>query len=853
MRKGFASWILFTWIALLPVSWWCMSGRERPIPEGPEWRELQLPDGKGASAPLRYRIFPGGDPDTAPVLMIHGSPMTSSCFNPLIAAMGSRRTLIVPDLPGFGASRDGFQKLSFTAHASALRALLEKEATGAVHVVAYSQGGGPALELTEMTPRAIASLTLLSSIGTQEHELSGDYFLNHVLHGAQWVTLELLRWGLPHFGLLDDMMLNTRYARNFFEGDLRPLRGRLAALESPALILHGRSDFQVPPSAAKEHFRIIPQSELVWLTGGHLVLMRQPAAVATPLLDFLERVEQEKAIRRDRATAARRAQASQGFDPQRGTSLQGAALAIVMLAVGIGTLVSEDLACIAAGLLVARSVLPLGAGIAACFAGIWIGDMALYAIGRLGRSRAITFAPLQRLLESPAVNAARSWLDHRRGAAIFASRFLPGTRLPLYLAAGLLRLPVRPLMGWFALAAILWTVPVVALIAFFGEKASAWMVERGHQVFPLALIGVVVALVTLRLLSLAATHRGRRMLRAQWQRIVRWEFWPIWVFYPPLVLAVIAMGARRRRIFAFTAANPGIPHAGLVGESKSAILGALESSGSVVPFLLLPSSAENRADLVEAWMHKGAHSWPMVLKPDRGERGHDVRIVRDSAELARELEIRKADTIVQAYAPGEEFGVFYIGDPREPRGRIFSLTIKQLISVTGDGRRNLEELILDDDRAYLSHRHFRRLHRARLGTVPEPGEAVRLTDVGSHCRGALFLDGSHLISPKLEEEIDRIARHFDGFHFGRFDLRCPGPDQLMRGEALRIIELNGVTSEATHIYHPHMPLLTGYRTLIAQWRLAYEIGLVNHARGARISGAMELARLLWNHPRPPEA
>ncbi len=96
-------------------------------------------------------------------------------------------------------------------------------------------------------------------------------------------------------------------------------------------------------------------------------------------------------------------------------------------------------------------------------------------------------------------------------------------------------------------------------------------------------------------------------------------------------------------------------------------------------------------------------------------------------------------------------------------------------------------------------------------------------------------------------EIERIARTFDGFYFGRFDLRCPDEDALKRGEGIRLIELNGVTSEATHIYHPHTPLLAGYRTLISQWRHAYDIGIANAENGARLSTWGELFTMLRHH------
>jgi hypothetical protein len=93
------------------------------------------------------------------------------------------------------------------------------------------------------------------------------------------------------------------------------------------------------------------------------------------------------------------------------------------------------------------------------------------------------------------------------------------------------------------------------------------------------------------------------------------------------------------------------------------------------------------------------------------------------------------------------------------------------------------------------------------------------------------------------------ARAYDGFFFGRFDLRAPNAEAFRRGEGLRVIELNGVTSEATHIYEPGASLLAGWRTLFEQWRLAFEIGRENVARGARPATLGELLRLLGERRR----
>ena len=176
-----------------------------------------------------------------------------------------------------------------------------------------------------------------------------------------------------------------------------------------------------------------------------------------------------------------------------------------------------------------------------------------------------------------------------------------------------------------------------------------------------------------------------------------------------------------------------------------------------------------------------ALSFPVVIKPDRGERGKDVRILDDEAELEVELQKLKHDTIIQEYVSGLEFGIFYLRHPEAANGSIVSLNRKLMISVEGDGTRTLEELILHDSRAVLSYRYFFRIFQDRLMEIPEVGECVALAKIGTHCRGSLFLEGADLITPELENEVDRIAKHFKGFYLGRFDIRCPSEFDLKRG------------------------------------------------------------------------
>jgi RimK-like ATP-grasp domain len=326
----------------------------------------------------------------------------------------------------------------------------------------------------------------------------------------------------------------------------------------------------------------------------------------------------------------------------------------------------------------------------------------------------------------------------------------------------------------------------------------------------------------------------RRLLLSSWRRLTRWEFWPPSVFYPPLLVHVAWLMVKHRSMTVFTAANPSIVAGGFVGESKYAILQGLGSTPSHVARARLISGGldrEAKVDVVRRFMADEALSFPVVLKPDRGQRGSGVVIVRSFDALQDCLDRSSVDTIVQEYVDGAEFGVFYYRHPSEARGHIFSVTEKILPTVAGDGRHTLQELILGDDRAVCAARLYFDRHRERLLEIPPIGEAIALAELGTHCRGAMFLDGARMLTPALEQRFDAIARGFDGFYFGRFDVRAPGGIEGFQQGCFKILELNGVTSEATHIYHPGTPLTQAYRVLMAQWRIAFEIGAENCRRG----------------------
>jgi hypothetical protein len=142
-------------------------------------------------------------------------------------------------------------------------------------------------------------------------------------------------------------------------------------------------------------------------------------------------------------------------------------------------------------------------------------------------------------------------------------------------------------------------------------------------------------------------------------------------------------------------------------------------------------------------------------------------------------------------------------------------------------------------------RFHMRKHQEHLFQIPAKGEEILLVEVGTHALGAVFLDGIEILTPELEMAIDKISKNFKGFYFGRYDIRTPSIADFKRGKNFKIVELNGVTSEATHIYSPGNSLWYAYKVLMRQWRIAFEIGAANRKRGIPpATNKQMLARLL---------
>ena len=311
-------------------------------------------------------------------------------------------------------------------------------------------------------------------------------------------------------------------------------------------------------------------------------------------------------------------------------------------------------------------------------------------------------------------------------------------------------------------------------------------------------------------------------------RLSSWEYWPFGIIQFPLMLYFAWLALRARSLFFFSASNPGIQMGGMFGESKFKVLEKIPPEVKPKTALVkLPTSTDN----VVAILREHEFAFPVIFKPDLGERGHMVERINDEREVDQYLKKINIDFLIQDFVDLPlEFGIFYRRYPSQKNGEVISIIQKELLAVTGDGRSTLRDLILQKPRAKLQWHKLKVSFQKQLDTVVPSGKRIQLVDVGNHARGTKFTDGSRLLTERLSTTFDFISKRIDGFYFGRFDLRCSSLEDLYAGR-VRIVELNGCGAEPAHIYDPDFGLVRAMGVLFRYWRDIFVIARENRRRG----------------------
>ena len=312
-------------------------------------------------------------------------------------------------------------------------------------------------------------------------------------------------------------------------------------------------------------------------------------------------------------------------------------------------------------------------------------------------------------------------------------------------------------------------------------------------------------------------------------RITHWEYHPWWLANIPVYGFWLWFAARARHLIFFSNVNPAIPLGGAMGESKWDILKLLPPE--IVP-KTVSIQAEADFEQVLSALDAAKINFPLIAKPDVGERGFLVKKIENAKILREYLSRWNVKFILQEFLtlPVEASVLYHVFPGEGGAFDITSICLKEFLSIRGDGVSSIGQLMTKNARSAFQIPRFERDFPDILKKTPVSGETVLLEPIGNHSRGTKFLNGNHLISAEMLSVFEPVCRQIPGVQYARFDLKSSSIEALQRGE-FKVMELNGVLGEPAHIYDPTHGMFRAYRDLYQHWRLLFRLNRAQRKLG----------------------
>ena len=247
------------------------------------------------------------------LLLLHGAGASTHSWRALAPLLAGQFTLVMPDLPGQGFSRQGNrQRLGLDAMAEDMAALLAGQAWVPRGIVGHSAGAALALRLTECLAVKPAGVVGINAALGNFEGLSGVLFpvlarllaLNPLvppvfarLAGGEAQVRRLLSSTGSRIDpegrrlyrrLVSDPAHVDGTLAMMAQWQLDGLIARLPAIAVPVLFLTGSNDRAVPPSCSRDAAARMPRARVEDFAGpGHLIHEEAAPVVAAAITAFL--------------------------------------------------------------------------------------------------------------------------------------------------------------------------------------------------------------------------------------------------------------------------------------------------------------------------------------------------------------------------------------------------------------------------------------------------------------------------------------------------------------------------------------------------------------------------------------
>ena len=308
-------------------------------------------------------------------------------------------------------------------------------------------------------------------------------------------------------------------------------------------------------------------------------------------------------------------------------------------------------------------------------------------------------------------------------------------------------------------------------------------------------------------------------------KLMNFEYWPWKVFYAPLLPYYLYLSIKNRNIFFPANVNTCLKNGGFFEENKKDILQHIPSE--YLPKTLYVCSQESTSNLLYRVYEKQI-DFPLIGKPLDEQRGRNVEIIQNENQLNNyHTKLGKEYAIQEFVSYPLELAILVSRMPGDRNWEVSSITKKEFLSVTGDGKSNIKTLLKTNPRAAMIWEDLLQNVHCDWDEILSKDEVKVIEKIGNHCRGTIFRNAAEIDKKKVAKVVGEILTNFEGFNYGRFDLKVKSIADLYRGENIRILELNGVNADSAHVFDPDYKLFKAYKDIAWHWRRLSDIALLN--------------------------
>lgn len=325
--------------------------------------------------------------------------------------------------------------------------------------------------------------------------------------------------------------------------------------------------------------------------------------------------------------------------------------------------------------------------------------------------------------------------------------------------------------------------------------------------------------------------------------LLQWRYWPMEFLYLPLTLYIFFIGSlRTRRLFYFSATNPKVPLGGFASDSKNNILEKVPTEHK--PITLLISQKYPSSILIHQLINSGI-TFPCIAKPDLGEGGFLVRKIVNESELLEYHAKHSMNYLIQELI-NDTLEVSILVHNTNGKLLISSITERRPLTLTGDGRLTIKQLLQKEGSIYLRLKKKLADYPISLNHIPKEGELIQPFYIGNLEYGASYFERKDLISEDLNNIIESINDKIGLFNYARYDIKCKNVEELIKGN-FKILEINGVKGEPIHIYDSAYTLYRAYKEIFKHWEYILKISKRNITLGCDCATISEGFSMLKYH------